>query len=198
MKTRKEQLEIELAYENGAEIEFFNRLTDEWNVTFPSSLILEEWDYRVKKDSNTPICIESSSKIVAGEELDKGDLIEIKNGKAYKVKNELPKTMSSLFVIDSDFVDNHDYCNIYRETEDDSTEEVFFQLIILRDYYRQGWEPNWNDGNIKHCISFESDELVRIGTKHRNSLLSFQSMEVRDHFSNNFEDLIIKAKPLLG
>lgn len=71
------------------------------------------------------------------------------------------------------------------------------QLIQLRDCYRQGWKPNWNDdSNFKYCILFREGIIYKDCYRSYNRILSFQSEEIRDKFYKNFKDLIEKVKPL--
>lgn len=75
---------------------------------------------------------------------------------------------------------------------------ALMQLIQLRDVYRQGWKPGWEDGNtLKHCITISKEEIQVNTYFHANIILSFQSEEIRDKFLNNFRDLIEQAKELL-
>ena len=68
------------------------------------------------------------------------------------------------------------------------------QLIQLRDCYRQGWKPDWNNGRSKFCISFLADgkpgQYVSAAV---SCILSFQSAEIKDKFLDNFRDLIETA-----
>ena len=68
------------------------------------------------------------------------------------------------------------------------------QLTQLRDCYRQGWKPDWEDSTSKYIIDYGSNELRVSYYMHSNCFLSFQSTEIRDKFLNNFRDLIEQAK----
>lgn len=81
---------------------------------------------------------------------------------------------------------------------DRETAEAFLalmQLIQLRDCYRQGWKPDWEDDTKKHCIFCLGG--VTDWTISERRVLSFQSEEVRDEFLKNFKDLIEQAKELI-
>lgn len=85
------------------------------------------------------------------------------------------------------------------ESDDDVVAHVaLIQLHRLRDCYRQGWKPNWNnDLENKHCIVY-TNRVLRIcvyGTMQR--FLSFQSYEIATEFLNNFRDLIKLAGDLI-
>lgn len=71
------------------------------------------------------------------------------------------------------------------------------QLHLLRDCYRQGWIPNWNDGTIKHCIKAKGRAIYLYTSQQTNQFLSFQAKDVADEFINNFSDLIRQAADLI-
>lgn len=73
---------------------------------------------------------------------------------------------------------------------------ALMQLHQLRDCYRQGWKPDWNDDNAKYSIFY--DDRYWIGAY--NSLrhfLSFQTREIAEEFLNNFRELIEQAGDLI-
>lgn len=80
------------------------------------------------------------------------------------------------------------------------TAEAFLalmQLVQLRDCYRQGWKPDWEDGTEKYVI-VQYDNVLSYEVYQRVSrVLAFQSVEVRNEFLKNFRDLIEKAKELI-
>lgn len=83
---------------------------------------------------------------------------------------------------------------------DRETAEAFvalIQLIQLRDYYRQGWIPNWSKGFIKYCIIYYDNKISSHISKYSSNILSFQTEEIRNEFKENFKDLIIKTKNLI-
>lgn len=71
------------------------------------------------------------------------------------------------------------------------------QLIQLRDYYNDGWEPDFNDFSSKYHIYVYKNEVDTGHTFGVNKILIFKSAELRDQFLENFKDLIEIAKPLL-
>ena len=80
------------------------------------------------------------------------------------------------------------------------TAEAFLaliQLIQLRDCYRQGWKPDWKNNENKFVIEIIDGEITTYWDNRRSRTLSFQSIEVRDKFFENFSDLIEKAKELI-
>ena len=68
------------------------------------------------------------------------------------------------------------------------------QLTQLRDCYRQGWKPDWNDNENKYIIGYVSDDLSINFYMSSNKFLSFQSEKIRDKFLENFRDIIEQAK----
>lgn len=75
---------------------------------------------------------------------------------------------------------------------------ALMQLHLLRDCYRQGWKPDWNDSTKrKYCIIVAENEIIPIDILRTQYFLSFQTEKLRGKFLNNFKDLIIKAKELL-
>lgn len=72
------------------------------------------------------------------------------------------------------------------------------QLHQLRDYYRQGWKPSWENINLhKYCIVLNSNTPKIVLSCAYNYFLSFQSEEIAKEFLHNFRDLIIKAGDLV-
>ena len=83
---------------------------------------------------------------------------------------------------------------------DKQTAEAFLalmQLIQLRDCYRQGWQPNWENNKYKQCIVCYEGNIKQETYAHMQFILSFQSKEIRDEFLENFRDLIVQAKELI-
>lgn len=75
---------------------------------------------------------------------------------------------------------------------------VLLKLHILRDCYRQGWEPNWNDYDyMKYAIIREENHLKVISVFSVSSFLSFQTRKIAEQFMKNFRDLIEEAGDLI-
>lgn len=71
------------------------------------------------------------------------------------------------------------------------------KLHQLRDCYRQGWVPDWNnDFQNKYIIFYNEDYKVASVWKSRK-FLSFQSKEIAEKFFKNFKDLIETAGDLI-
>lgn len=73
-------------------------------------------------------------------------------------------------------------------------------LFLLREVYRDGWKPDWNDGyQPKYTIYFRRNDKFANDTNYEiHRFLSFQSPEIKDEFLKNFRDLIETAKPLFS
>ena len=74
---------------------------------------------------------------------------------------------------------------------------ALMQLHQLRDCYREGWEPNWNNDCNKYIIVKNRDKYVVFGGNWTNQFLSFQDRERAEEFLINFHDLIEKAGDLI-
>ena len=80
-------------------------------------------------------------------------------------------------------------------------EAAFYYGLLgkLRDEYRQGWIPDWeNETQQKWCIRFKKEAILINLCSHINYFLSFQSEEIAEQFLENFRELIEKAKPLMS
>ena len=76
---------------------------------------------------------------------------------------------------------------------------ALMQLHQLRDYYRHGWKPNWEDNNNKYFIShYDNSNHCRVypGILFPH-FLSFQTEELAKEFLKNFRDLIEQAGDLI-
>lgn len=73
---------------------------------------------------------------------------------------------------------------------------ALMQLVKFRDIWNDGWIPDWEDGSVKYIIYFYQEEKTQRYRPGR-SVLSFKTPQLRDKFSETFDDLIQQAKPLL-
>lgn len=127
-----------------------------------------------------------------------------------KVERELPKSWEDLKILNGYYVKDSSKVDIFKSyTTDEYNKNVFptkeeaeaclalAQLCQLRDRYNDGWKPCWNTDTMKHCIYVSKGE-IRSGHQFENSrILTFEKIEIRDKFLENFKDLIEIAKPLL-
>ena len=74
---------------------------------------------------------------------------------------------------------------------------ALMQLHQLRDCYREGWKPNWNNDCNKYIIVKNRDKYVVFGGNWTNQFLSFQDRERAEEFLTNFRELIEKAGDLI-
>ena len=78
---------------------------------------------------------------------------------------------------------------------------VLRKLLWLRDAYNE--EPladwcDWSDSKKrKYCIEYYDDKLSYPNYTFTQKILAFKTEKLRDKFLENFEDLILTAKPLL-
>ena len=78
--------------------------------------------------------------------------------------------------------------------------EVLRRLLFLRDYYNEGWQPDWDsDKTIKHTIEtcFNDDFVIEPTSINYPRVLSFKSKKIRDKFFKEQRELLEIAKPLL-
>lgn len=126
-----------------------------------------------------------------------------------EVENKLPKTWEELgkikgYFLDEDsnikeivYVSTSDYHkNIFATKEQAEAIIALAQLSQLREVYRNGWKPDWN--NKMFCIEIYNNKIGTDEYLHLNHFLSFQDAETRDLFLENFRDLIEQAKPLMS
>ena len=71
-------------------------------------------------------------------------------------------------------------------------------LAQLRDVYRKGWEPNFDNVSAKYGLNLENNSIEKCCYTTYNMFISFKTREIRDVFYNNFKELIEKAKPLMS
>ena len=77
---------------------------------------------------------------------------------------------------------------------------ALMQLYRLRDCYRQGWEPDWNNQKtIKVCIvqRFPGRYIIEPRDGFYPAFLSFKDNKTAKEFLKNFEDLIKQAGDLI-
>lgn len=73
--------------------------------------------------------------------------------------------------------------------------EALKKLVILRDYYNEGWQPK--NYSYVHIITTRNGELVRDCLMGDFRVLYFESMEIRNTFFEEQRELLEIAKPLL-
>ena len=73
------------------------------------------------------------------------------------------------------------------------------KLIWLRDYYNEGWQPDWDINKVKYIIKRHGNRhFSNIETSENHpSVLHFKTKEIRDKFLEEQKELLEIAKPLL-
>jgi hypothetical protein len=88
--------------------------------------------------------------------------------------------------------------NVLPNSDAAKQHRALMQLHQLRDCYRQGWVPNWEDGDaIKFAIRHVDGQLKTGYGYFERKFLAFPDMETSDLFLKNFKDLIEKAGDLI-
>ena len=92
---------------------------------------------------------------------------------------------------------SNDDKNILPSKEAAKAHLAYMQLHQLRDCYRQGWVPDWEDNITKYCIVLQGNRYSIYRNLITCNFLSFQSMELAEKFLNNFQELIKLAGDLI-
>jgi hypothetical protein len=128
----------------------------------------------------------------------------------YRVKESLPKTWEELKFVGG-------YCvtrassivyeakaptymcnrNILPTRELAEAYLALAQLLQLREWYNEGWTPDWTDDRGKYSIEVYKGELSVYDYMFTQMIFTFKTSEIRDMFLENFKDLLEIAKPLL-
>jgi hypothetical protein len=127
-----------------------------------------------------------------------------------EIKNELPKSwkelkeLSGYYVTGNEVNSGEDFSirnsnkNIFATEEQAQASIALAQLSQLREVYRNGWVPDWEDNTYKYNIEFRENKIERHTYQNACAFLSFQDTKTRDLFLKNFRDLIEQAKPLMS
>ena len=100
------------------------------------------------------------------------------------------------WLIKNDGCDEFD--NNYPKKENVFCFEALRKLIILRDYYNEGWQPNWKkEREIKYVIYNDSNKLATIQSYTFSYVLAFKEGNIRNKFLEEQRELLEIAKPLL-
>jgi hypothetical protein len=77
---------------------------------------------------------------------------------------------------------------------------ALLKLLFLRDYYSEGWQPDWDsDKTIKYTIETccNDDFVIEPTSINYPRVLSFKSKKIRNKFFKEQKELLEIAKPLL-
>ena len=75
--------------------------------------------------------------------------------------------------------------------------EALAKLIWIRDYYNDGWQPEFSDNDWKYAIEKYKDTIETGRVCFSNRILVFKTEEIRDKFLEEQRELLKIAKPLL-
>ena len=78
---------------------------------------------------------------------------------------------------------------------------ALLKLLFLRDYYNEGWKPDWSKKNKMHfCIRVRNNKITTNSDSdinEFNTVLVFRDYTIRDKFLEEQKELLEIAKPLL-
>jgi hypothetical protein len=117
---------------------------------------------------------------------------EIKNKKGWYVD------MNERIIESENLKDEKGFRHIFATKEQAEASIALAQLSQLMKVYNSGWEADWTNDEDKFCIEFFNDFIDTSTCIAAAKLLSFKDAKTRDLFLENFRDLILTAKPLLG
>ena len=128
-----------------------------------------------------------------------------------EIKKGLPKSWEELIRIEGYYIGTCAGVSDYQGASKEVNKNVFAtrkqaeaavalaQLSQLRDAYRQGWVPDWENAGLKKYVIFFEESHLRIDYWYtREYFLSFESQAIAQEFLKNFKDLIEKARPLMS
>jgi hypothetical protein len=128
-----------------------------------------------------------------------------------EIKKELPKSWEELIRIEGYYVNTSSNVsnasggameankNVFATLEQAEAAIAMAQLSQLRDAYRQGWKPDWQNAGTKKYVIFYEESHFKIDYWYtRQYFLSFESAAIAQEFLANFEDLIKKASLLMS
>lgn len=75
--------------------------------------------------------------------------------------------------------------------------EALRKLTILRDFYNEGWKPDWEDEKNKFCIEVENGKTRLEIWRDCSRVLAFKSHQIAYNFLEDQRELLEIAKPLL-
>lgn len=75
---------------------------------------------------------------------------------------------------------------------------ALLKLLFLRDYYNEGWQPNWKkEREMKYVIYNDGNKLATIQSYNMSFILAFKEGNIRNKFLKEQRELLEIAKPLL-
>ena len=122
----------------------------------------------------------------------------------YSIVGFEQKAIAPEFYEALDWLDNNE--NYQTVFEDERTypskeicesSEALRKLIILREYYNEGWKPDWKGKDPKYTIENCECELFTDTVFNFSKVMAFKSEKIRDRFLEDQRELLETAKPLL-
>ena len=129
------------------------------------------------------------------------DIILVLDGNQYQLDKNKIKEMckqvlpTSFCEVESKYMEDRDLASLHHKYSDKL--ETLSKLLYLRDIYRNGWTPDWNNSNTKYIIYPVNKILVKTTNNISNRIFSFQSGEIRDKFYINFKEMLEEVKDLI-
>lgn len=118
--------------------------------------------------------------------------------KGFEQKSPTPNYEKALEWLEKNSKDRVIYADeAYINEEYERAFEALKKLTILRDYYNDGWQPDWNTSGFKQCIELEGKVVCGRDHAYSSRVLTFKSGEIRDKFLEEQRELLEIAKPLL-
>lgn len=118
----------------------------------------------------------------------------------FEQKSPAPEFYEALEWLDN----NKNYQTVFEDERTYPSKEIYEafealrKLIILRDYYNEGWQPDWSNSiKLKYIIKVSGKEIVIDNTYNIKRTMSFKSKEIRNKFLEEQRELLEIAKPLL-
>ena len=94
-------------------------------------------------------------------------------------------------------IDDDSSVTYFTKKENYHAFEALRKLTILRDYYNNGWQPDWTKATVKYCIEVYGEDLSIIDFQFKLKPMAFKTREIRDKFLEEQRELLEIAKPLL-
>lgn len=120
--------------------------------------------------------------------------------KGFEQKANIPEFHEALEWIEN----NKNYKTVFEDERTYPSKEIcnaseaLRKLIILREYYNEGWQPLWDDRSaLKFCIITHTNKLDKDTSFKISRVMTFKTEEIRDNFFEEQRDLLEIAKPLL-
>lgn len=152
-----------------------------------------------------------NEKLYSEEGVIAGSLSKTLSTKPYEVKLEnfeqkspVPTYENAVKWVENNKNYNPAYVDINEEEKVFLSKEYFYafdslrKLIILMEYYNEGWRADWNnDKQMKYTIEYFMYEIWCDDYTTAKKILSFKTPEIRDKFLEEQKELLEIAKPIL-